>query len=124
MRCAGTCSIADRRTLAGGGDGGEPRAVPSDFREAPQPEVPRTPTLYEGGRIGAFSDVAGEPRSRGSRYCHTSYNARCPRSRGERKVDGDKSAPSREEQAKKAERRKILERLNSMDTGAHHHDRE
>ena len=39
-------------------------------------------------------------------------------------MDGDKSAPSREEQAKKAERRKILERLNSMDTGAHHHDRE
>jgi hypothetical protein len=32
--------------------------------------------------------------------------------------------PSHGEQAKKAERRKILDRLNSIDTGAHHHDRE
>jgi hypothetical protein len=39
-------------------------------------------------------------------------------------VDNEKGTPSREEQAKKAERRKILDRLNSMDTGAHHHDRE
>ncbi len=39
-------------------------------------------------------------------------------------MDNEKRAPSREEQAKKAERRKILDRLNSMDTGAHHHDRE
>ncbi len=39
-------------------------------------------------------------------------------------MDGDKSAPSREEQAKRAERRKVLDRLNSMDTGAYHHDRE
>ncbi len=39
-------------------------------------------------------------------------------------MDGDKIAPSREEQAKKAERRKVLDRLNSMDTGAYHHDRE
>jgi hypothetical protein len=39
-------------------------------------------------------------------------------------VDNEKRTPSREEQAKKAERRKILDRLNSMDTGAHHHDRE
>ena len=39
-------------------------------------------------------------------------------------MDGGKSAPSREEQAKKAERRKILDRLNSMDTGASRYDRE
>ena len=39
-------------------------------------------------------------------------------------MDNEKRTPSREEQAKKAERRKILDRLNSMDTGAHHHDRE
>ena len=39
-------------------------------------------------------------------------------------MDDAKRTPSREEQAKKAERRKILDRLNSMDTGAHHHDRE
>jgi hypothetical protein len=39
-------------------------------------------------------------------------------------VDNEKRTPSREEQAKKAERRKILDRLNSMDTGALHHDRE
>jgi hypothetical protein len=42
----------------------------------------------------------------------------------ERRVDDEKRTPSREEQAKKAQRRKILDRLNSMDTGAHHHDRE
>jgi hypothetical protein len=39
-------------------------------------------------------------------------------------VDDEKRTPSREEQAKKAERRKILDRMNSMDTGAHHHDGE
>jgi hypothetical protein len=39
-------------------------------------------------------------------------------------VDDEKRTPSREEQAKKAERRKILDRLNSMDTGAHHNDGE
>ena len=39
-------------------------------------------------------------------------------------MDGDKRAPSREEQAKKAERRKILDRLNFMDTGANHHNSE
>ncbi len=40
-------------------------------------------------------------------------------------MDDVQRAPSREEQAKKeAERRKILDRLNSMDTGAHRHDRE
>ena len=39
-------------------------------------------------------------------------------------MDDEKRTPSREEQAKKAQRRKILDRLNSMDTGVHHHDRE
>ena len=39
-------------------------------------------------------------------------------------VDDEKGPPSREEQAKEAQRRKILDRLNSMDTGAHRHDRE
>jgi hypothetical protein len=39
-------------------------------------------------------------------------------------VDDVKRIPSREEQAKKAERRKILDRLNSMDTGASRYDRE
>jgi hypothetical protein len=40
-------------------------------------------------------------------------------------VDEEKRTSSREEQAKKeAQRRKVLDRLNSMDTGAHHHDRE
>ena len=40
-------------------------------------------------------------------------------------MDDEKGTPSREEQAKKeAQRRKILDRLNSMDTGAHHDDRE
>jgi hypothetical protein len=43
----------------------------------------------------------------------------------ERSHDVDKNpiASSREERAK-AERRKILDRLNSHDTGAHRHDRE
>jgi hypothetical protein len=50
---------------------------------------------------------------------------RYPQSRGERKVDNEKRTPSREEQAKgKLKRRKILDHLNSTDTGAHHHDRE
>jgi hypothetical protein len=39
-------------------------------------------------------------------------------------VDDEKGTPSPEEQAKKAQRQKILDRLNSMDTGVHHHDRE
>jgi len=39
-------------------------------------------------------------------------------------VDNEKRTPSREEQAKKAQRRKVLDRLNSLDTGAHHNDRE
>ncbi len=39
-------------------------------------------------------------------------------------MDEEQRAPSQEEQAKKAERRRILDRLNSMDTGAHYQDRE
>ncbi len=39
-------------------------------------------------------------------------------------MDNEKKTPPHEEQAKKAKRRKILDRLNSMDTEAHHHDRE
>jgi hypothetical protein len=40
-------------------------------------------------------------------------------------VDDEKRTPSPEEQAKKeAQRRKILDRLNSMDTGANHHNSE
>jgi hypothetical protein len=39
-------------------------------------------------------------------------------------VDNEKRTPSREEQAKKAQRRKILDRLNSMNTGVPHYDRE
>ena len=40
-------------------------------------------------------------------------------------MDNKKRTPSREEQAKaKAKRRKILDRLNSMDTGVGHYDRE
>jgi hypothetical protein len=39
-------------------------------------------------------------------------------------VGDEKRTLSREEQAKKDERRKVLDRLNSMDTGAHHHDKE
>ena len=39
-------------------------------------------------------------------------------------MDNEKRTPSREEQAKKAQRRKILDRLNSMDTGVPHYDRE
>ena len=38
-------------------------------------------------------------------------------------MDDGQRTPSREERAK-AERWKILERLNSIDTGAHHHERE
>ena len=38
-------------------------------------------------------------------------------------MDDEQRTPSREEQAK-ARRRKILDRLNSLDTGSHHHDRE
>ena len=38
-------------------------------------------------------------------------------------VDEEQKTPSCEERAK-AERRKILDRLNSVDTGSHHHDRE
>ena len=38
-------------------------------------------------------------------------------------MDDQKRTPSREEQAK-AERRKILDRLNSLDTGVSRHDRE
>jgi hypothetical protein len=39
-------------------------------------------------------------------------------------VDDEKRTPSPEEQAKKAERRKILERLNTMDTGVSRYDME
>jgi hypothetical protein len=40
-------------------------------------------------------------------------------------VDDEKRTPSREEQVKKeAQRRKILDRLNSMDTGASRYERE
>jgi hypothetical protein len=39
-------------------------------------------------------------------------------------VDNEKSTPSPEEQAKKAERRKILDRLNSMDTGVGRYEKE
>ena len=39
-------------------------------------------------------------------------------------MDNEKRTPSREEQAKKAQRRKILDRLNSMNTGVPHYDRE
>ena len=39
-------------------------------------------------------------------------------------MDKEQRTPSREEQAKKAARRKILDRLNSMDTGANHHNSE
>jgi hypothetical protein len=48
---------------------------------------------------------------------------RCPQSRGERRVDDVKRTPSFEEQAK-AKRRKILDRLNSIDTGGSHYDME
>ena len=39
-------------------------------------------------------------------------------------MDDEKRTPSPEEQAKKAERRKILERLNTMDTGVSRYDME
>ena len=39
-------------------------------------------------------------------------------------VDYRQSTPSREEQVKKDERRKILDRLNSIDTGVSWYDRE
>ena len=39
-------------------------------------------------------------------------------------MDDGQRTPSREEQAKKAARRKILDRLNSYDTGQSRHDRE
>jgi hypothetical protein len=39
-------------------------------------------------------------------------------------VDDENRTPSPEEQAKKAERRKILERLNTMDTGVSRYDME
>jgi hypothetical protein len=40
-------------------------------------------------------------------------------------VDNEKRTPSREEQAKEElKRRKILDRLNSMNTGVPHYDRE
>ncbi len=39
-------------------------------------------------------------------------------------MDDEKRTPSPEEQAKKAQRQKILDRLNSMDTGANHHNSE
>jgi hypothetical protein len=48
---------------------------------------------------------------------------RCPQRRSELRVNDEKRIPSSEEQAK-ARRRKILERLNTMDTGANHHNSE
>ena len=39
-------------------------------------------------------------------------------------MDDENRTPSPEEQAKKAERRKILERLNTMDTGVSRYDME
>ena len=39
-------------------------------------------------------------------------------------MDDEHRTPAREEQAKTAARRKILDRLNSYDTGVSRHDRE
>ena len=89
-------------------------------REVPRIHLPRTPVnkLFLGS-LSKRSMLC----SRGSRYCYPGYNVRCPQSRGERRVDDVKRTPSFEEQAK-AKRRKILDRLNSIDTGVSHYDME